>query len=184
MNTNDTHKFGDSGDWLNQVAAIDPNRLRRFRWTAPTLPKAVRACRAVAQRRRVNRPYQNIHVLDMISRCHACCANNLITQRISPAASALSISSRFAVTRAEQINFAMKEFQKCCLIPLAFITNATDGIWISYCSCPIICTVWSASMAATRFHTWFEIIKESRRSWPAYAGNEIFSITAFVTTKV
>src|SRR5437879_4183458 len=90
-----------------EVATIDPKS-----------PKAVQ----------VNRPYQNTNVLDMISRCHACCANNLITQRISPAASALSISSRFAVTRAEQINFAMKEFQKCCLIPLAFITNAADGI--------------------------------------------------------
>jgi len=83
---------------------------------------------SIAQAVRVNRPYQNGQNIDRILKCRAYCANDSITQRISPGALVRSISLAFAVSNADQINFAMKEFQKCCLIPLAFITNATDGI--------------------------------------------------------
>jgi putative transposase len=48
----------------------------------------------------------------MISECHACCASNSITQRISPDASARSTSSPFVANDADQINFAAKPAQK------------------------------------------------------------------------
>jgi hypothetical protein len=62
---------------------------------------------------RVNRPYQIDAIIDMIAECLVSCGNDWITLRISPGALARSISSRFAVTGADLINFAMTKRLLC-----------------------------------------------------------------------
>ena len=56
----------------------------------------------------MNRPYHLIAILDTISECRACCANNWITQRISPDVLARFISSRFVANDADQIKSSAK----------------------------------------------------------------------------
>jgi hypothetical protein len=62
---------------------------------------------------RVNRPYQIDAIIDMIAECPVSRVNVLITRHISPDALAQSISSRFAVTGADLINFAMTKRLLC-----------------------------------------------------------------------
>jgi len=77
----------------------------------------------------------------------------------------------------------MKEFQKCCLIPLAFITNATDGIWISYCSCPITARVNRHRWPRLAFTDHARLQKDHCQAGRNTLATK-FSIIAFAMTKV
>jgi len=58
----------------------------------------------------------------------AYCANDSITERISPGGSARSISSPFAARNADQITCASKILRKSFSIPHGFIMTIGDGI--------------------------------------------------------
>jgi hypothetical protein len=61
----------------------------------------------------VNRPYHRIATTDMIAGWRVSCGNSWITPRISPGASVQFISSRFAVSDVDGINFAMMKRLQC-----------------------------------------------------------------------